>query len=210
MSKILIIDDHPLFRDSLSRILSQEDFKGEKPEIFCAEDAPSALKMINDHQDLDMVLTDIDMPGMDGLTLLQQIKTFLPDAIIVMISGSEQVADVQKALSFGAQGFIQKSSETSVLLAALKLILAGGTYIPPLLLEQQAATIPAREETVALTSRQMDILRYLHQGYQNKVIAYELDLSEATVKVHVRHIFSVLGVKNRTQAVQKALELGIL
>jgi DNA-binding NarL/FixJ family response regulator len=150
------------------------------------------------------------MPGMDGLTLLQQIKTFLPDAIIVMISGSEQVADVQKALHFGARGFIQKSSETSVLLAALQLILAGGTYIPPLMLEEQPANIPARQETASLTARQMDILQYLHQGQQNKVIAYELDLSEATVKVHVRHIFSVLGVKNRTQAVQKALELGIL
>jgi DNA-binding NarL/FixJ family response regulator len=210
VSKILIIDDHPLFRDSLSGILSKEKLKGETPQIFTAEDASSALQIINENKDLDMVLTDIDMPGMDGLTLLQQIKTFLPQTTIVMVSGSEQATDVQKALHFGAKGFIQKSSETSILLAALQLILAGGTYIPPLMLEEQPTNIPTRQETASLTARQMDILQYLHQGQQNKVIAYELDLSEATVKVHVRHIFSVLGVKNRTQAVQKALELGIL
>jgi len=210
VSKILIIDDHPLFRDSLSGILKKEKFKDEIPQIFLAEDAASALKIIHKNSDLDMVLSDIDMPGMDGLTLLQQIKTFLPNTTIVMISGSESPADVQKAINFGAKGFIQKSSETSVLLAALQLILAGGTYIPLLMLEQQVASIQPRQETASLTPRQMDILQYLHQGQQNKVIAYELDLSEATVKVHVRHIFSVLGVKNRTQAVQKALELGIL
>jgi len=210
MSKILIIDDHPLFRDSLSIILKKEKLKGQEPQIFLADDAASALKLIHKNNDLNMVLSDIDMPGMDGLTLLQQIKTFLPQATIVMISGSENPADVQKAINFGAQGFIQKSSETSVLLAALQLILAGGTYIPPLILEQQTASLQPRPETASLTTRQMEILQYLHQGQQNKVIAYELDLSEATVKVHVRHIFSVLGVKNRTQAVQKALEVGIL
>ncbi len=210
MSKILIIDDHPLFRDSLSSILSKEKFQGETPEILTAENSATALKIIHKNKDLGLILTDIDMPGMDGLTLLQQIRTFLPHATIVMISGSENPKDVQKAINFGAKGFIQKSSETSVLLAALQLILAGGTYIPPLMLEQQTLNIEPRPETASLTSRQMDILHYLHKGQQNKVIAYELDLSEATVKVHVRHIFSVLGVKNRTQAVQKALELGIL
>ena len=210
MSKILIIDDHPLFRDSLSGILKNEKFKGVTPKIIHAEDAPHALKVIHENKDLDMILTDIDMPGMDGLTLLQQIRTFLPETVIVMISGSENPHDVQKALNFGAKGFIQKNSETPVLLAALKLILAGGTYIPPLMLEQQSINLDPRPETVSLTARQMDILQYLHKGQQNKVIAYELDLSEATVKVHVRHIFSVLGVKNRTQAVQKALELSIL
>ncbi len=210
MSKILIIDDHPLFRDSLSGILQKEKLNVKNPQILLAEDDAKALKIIHENKDLNMVLSDIDMPGMDGLTLLQQIKTFLPNTIIVMISGSENPADVQKAINFGAKGFIQKNSETSVLLAALQLILAGGTYIPPLMLEQQTADVRPRQETASLTARQMDILQYLHQGQQNKVIAYELDLSEATVKVHVRHIFSVLGVKNRTQAVQKALEIGIL
>ncbi|HID37053.1 MAG TPA: response regulator transcription factor [Ghiorsea sp.] len=210
MSKILIIDDHPLFRDSLSGMLQKEKLKGESPQVFLAEDAATALKIIHKNNDLDMVLSDIDMPGMDGLTLLQQIKSFLPNTIIVMVSGSENPADVQKAINFGAKGFIQKSSETSILLAALQLILAGGTYIPPLMLEQHVVSTHPRQETASLTPRQMDILQYLHQGQQNKVIAYKLDLSEATVKVHVRHIFSVLGVKNRTQAVQKALEIGIL
>jgi len=210
VSKILIIDDHPLFRDSLSGMLQKEKLKGESPQVFLAEDAATALKIIHKNNDLDMVLSDIDMPGMDGLTLLQQIKSFLPNTIIVMVSGSENPADVQKAINFGAKGFIQKSSETSILLAALQLILAGGTYIPPLMLEQHVVSTHPRQETASLTPRQMDILQYLHQGQQNKVIAYKLDLSEATVKVHVRHIFSVLGVKNRTQAVQKALEIGIL
>ena len=210
MTKILIIDDHPLFRDSLSNILSKEKFKGEYPDILTAENAAEALTIIHKNKDLGMILTDIDMPGMDGLTLLQQIRAFLPDTIIVMISGSENPHDVQKAINFGAKGFIQKNNETSVLIAALQLVLAGGTYIPPLMLEQQAVSASPRPETVSLTARQMDILQYLHQGKQNKIIAYELDLSEATVKVHVRHIFSVLGVKNRTQAVQKAVELGVL
>ncbi len=210
MSKVLIIDDHPLFRDSLSNILSQQKLQDTTPEIFTAEDAVKALNIISKNKDLDIILADIDMPSMDGLTLLQQIKSTLPHAIIVMISGSENPLDVQKAIHFGAKGFIQKSSETSVLIAALQLILAGGTYIPPLILEQPDIDVGANTKTVSLTTRQMEILKFLHQGKQNKIIAHELDLSEATVKVHVRHIFSVLGVKNRTQAVQKALDLGIL
>ncbi len=208
MSKILIVDDHPLFRESLSGVLQGLELHGKNPTILLAEDAMHALTVIEENKDIDIIMADIDMPGMDGLTLLKQIKPLLPDTIIVMISGSENSIDVQHALKLGAKGFIQKNSETSILLAALKLILAGGTYIPPLMLESQMTM--QEEKQASLTTRQMEILKHLQQGMQNKIIAYKLDLSEATVKVHVRHIFSVLGVKNRSQAVQKALELGIL
>jgi len=208
MSKILVVDDHPLFRESLSGVLQGLELHGEKPEVLLAEDAAHALNMIDKHKDIDIIMADIDMPGMDGLTLLKQIKPMLPNTMIVMISGSENSIDVHHALKLGAKGFIQKNSETSVLLAALQLILAGGTYIPPLMLESQLDM--EEEKQAALTRRQLEILKHLQQGMQNKIIAYQLDLSEATVKVHVRHIFSVLGVKNRSQAVQKALELGIL
>jgi len=210
MSKILIIDDHPLFRESMASILEKLEPSAGTSSIFQAEDATSALALITKNPDFDLILTDIDMPGMDGLLLLQQLTTILPDTTIVMISGSEKHTDVQQALQLGAKGFIQKNSETPVLLAALQLILAGGTYIPPLLLSAKTPPIAEPVATANLTRRQLEILAFLKQGLQNKVIAHQLDLSEATVKVHVRHIFSVLGVKNRTQAVQKALELGIL
>ena len=210
MSKILIIDDHPLFRESMASILATLEPSAGTSSIFQAEDAVSALALITKNSDFDLILTDIDMPGMDGLLLLQQLTTILPDTTIVMISGSEKHTDVQQALKLGAKGFIQKNSETPILLAALQLILAGGTYLPPLLLNAKTPAIAEPAATANLTRRQLEILAFLKQGLQNKVIAHELDLSEATVKVHVRHIFSVLGVKNRTQAVQKALELGIL
>jgi len=211
MAKILIIDDHPLFRESLKGMLEKIDVDGEGSIVYQAENAMSALTIIEETKDLKLVLTDIDMPGMDGITLLQKLKTLLPEATVVMISGSESHEDVQRALKLGAKGFIQKNAETPVLLAALQLVLAGGTYIPPLILEAQNNPMPTTNDvTMNLTERQMEILSYLKQGLQNKLIAHELDLSEATVKVHVRHIFSVLGVKNRTQAVQKAQDIGIL
>jgi len=210
MAKILIIDDHPLFRESLTGILSKIDVDDEETAVFQAENALSALSIIEKNTDLKLILTDIDMPGMDGIALLQKLRTLLPDTTVVMISGSESYEDVQQALKLGAKGYIQKNAETPVLLAALQLVLAGGTYIPPLILETQKSSIPSTNVSMNLTERQMEILTYLKQGLQNKIIAHELDLSEATVKVHVRHIFSVLGVKNRTQAVQKAQEIGIL
>ncbi|MDX8387955.1 MAG: response regulator transcription factor [Ghiorsea sp.] len=210
MTTTLIIDDHPLFRDSLSSVLKKLGTAGEDHTIFQAEDALSALKIISTHNDIDLIVTDIEMPGMDGITLLQELEVILPKAIKVIISGSERASDVKRALKLGAKGFIQKNAETPILLAALQLIMAGGTYIPPLILRTQKAIADQPDPTITLTDRQMEILTFLQQGQQNKVIAHTLDLSEATVKVHVRHIFSVLGVKNRTQAVQKAQEIGIL
>ena len=210
MKKILIVDDHPLFRESLIGILGKLNLQTQPPEILQAENAKAAIEIIRDNLDVDLILSDIDMPGMKGLELLQELKKILPNAAIVVISGSEKHSDVQHALSLGAKGFIQKNAETSVLLAALQLILAGGTYIPPLFLQAPQAPFIDPESPMILTERQREILVFLQQGQQNKIIAYELDLSEATVKVHVRHIFSVLGVKNRTQAVQKAQQLGLI
>jgi len=210
MANILIIDDHPLFRESLKGILEKNTLHNEAFEIIQADNASDALALISQQKSLKYIFTDIEMPGMDGIALLQVLRKQLPETNIVMISGSESPEDVQKALKLGAKGFIQKNSETSILLAALQLIFAGGTYIPPLMLEAQSIPTPASQAPMNLTERQLEILSFLQQGLQNKIIAHQLDLSEATVKVHVRHIFSVLGVKNRTQAVQKAQEIGIL
>jgi len=210
MKKILIVDDHPLFRESLSGMLCKRSPWPEEPSVFLAENASQALNIINDNEHFDLILSDIDMPGMDGLLLLQQLVNVQPHAAIIMISGSESQLDIQKALQLGAKGFIQKNSESSVIVAAIQLVLAGGTYIPPLILQAPMQSNAVVMDSSPLTERQMEILAFLKEGMQNKLIAHTLDLSEATVKVHVRHIFSVLGVKNRTQAVQKAIRLGIL
>ncbi len=210
MAKILIIDDHPLFRESLAHILKKLSPRNTPFTIYEAENSASALKVIAANSDLKLILTDIDMPGISGLSLLEQLRELTPEAAVVMISGSENHTDAKTSLRLGARGFIQKSTETPILLAALQLILAGGTYIPPLILDECISSQPEQQKQAVLTDRQLEILGHLQHGQQNKFIAHELDLSEATVKVHVRHIFSVLGVKNRVQAVQKARELRLL
>lgn len=210
MKKILIIDDHPLFRESLSLILQKLEGSKHVSTIYLAESAVQSLKIIDKNEGFDLILCDIDMPGMDGLVLLQQLRSLQPHSAIVMISGTENIADIQKALRLGAKGFIQKNSDTLVMIAAIQLVLAGGIYLPPVLLHNINGRELSPIEEPTLTQRQMDILGYLKLGMQNKLIAHQLDLSEATVKVHVRHIFSVLGVKNRTQAVQKAQKNGML
>ncbi|MDQ6990013.1 MAG: response regulator transcription factor [Mariprofundaceae bacterium] len=208
---ILIADDHPLFRESLAlMLLNMPQHQPQQTTILQAEDAHICLDMVKENPDITMILTDIDMPGMDGLALLQQLKKLLPDIPVVMISGSDKHAHIQQALKFGASGFIPKSSTTPILFAALQLVLAGGIYLPPILLESAPPPHLASKTPSTLTERQQEILFFLQQGMQNKMIAHTLDLSEATVKVHVRGVFSVLGVKNRTQAVQKALEEGLL
>jgi len=215
MLKILIIDDHPLFRESLSLSLCATSPSHKASDILSASHGAEALEIINKNKDIKLILSDLDMPGIPGLILLQQMIELLPKTPIVMISASEHHADVQKSLSIGAKGYIPKSSKINVLLAALQLVLAGGTYLPPLLLNAPQQKKPAFDPTqsiriIQLTERQREILHYLEEGAQNKVIAYNLRLSEATVKVHVRALFSVLGVKNRNQAVEKARVKGLL
>lgn len=206
--KILIADDHTLFRESLSLLLLRLD--DQAPTIIQANHSEQAIQLAGQHDDLDMILMDIDMPGISGMSAIKTLRDIVPDVPIIMISADDASHQIFKAIDLGARGFIPKTTSADVMLSALKLVLNGGTYLPEQLLVAYQNHGGDSGHEQQLTPRQMEILRLLQKGEQNKNIAHQLNLSESTVKVHVRRIFTALGARNRSQAVNHAIERGIL
>jgi DNA-binding NarL/FixJ family response regulator len=212
--KILICDDHALFRAGLRLVLRELE---ASTELLDASSAEETFRLVDVHPDLDLVLMDLNMPGMDGLAALETLRARSPALPVVIVSGSERHADVRAAIERGAAGFIPKSSNPPVLLAALRLILSGGVYVPPLVLaatpaeERGAATETRRERAAALTPRQLEVLELMAAGRTNREIRDALGIAEGTVKAHVATILEALGVANRTEAgaVMRQLGLGV-
>lgn len=211
--KILIADDHELFRDGLRHVLAQLD---AAPEIVEAKDFPEAIHLAGDTPDLNIILMDLTMPGMDWEDGLRALKSHLHDEVpVIILSAAESRDHVLKAVNLGASGFIPKSSSSRIMLSALKLVLSGGVYLPPALLDSSSDTLEngggaLNENAVAyLTPRQREVLTLLGQGKSNKEIARVLQLAEGTVKLHVTAILKALNVNNRTRAVVAAAQLGL-
>ena len=208
--KILIADDHALFREGLRYVLAGV---GDDVEILEAKDGAGALVLVAARPDLDLVLLDLAMPGMDGLAGLRALRARTPSVPVVILSASEETIDIRLALDGGAMGFIPKSSTSEVMLSALRLVLSGGVYLPPAILQRSrtgkgpVASAELTLESLGLTPRQHDVLRLLGQGKSNKEIARALVLAEGTVKLHVSAILKALDVGNRTQAVVAAARL---
>lgn len=210
--KILIADDHELFRDGLRHVLDQL----EGPlSIVEASDFSQALALIQGEGDIDIVLLDLGMPGMAWNEALARMKDMVSrDVPIIVLSASDDRRHVLQAVNLGAAGFIPKTSSSRVMLSALKLVLSGGVYLPPALLEQgnsgDGNGAMVSESAVAfLTPRQREVLALLGQGKSNKEIARVLQLAEGTVKLHVTAILKALNVNNRTRAVVAASQLGL-
>jgi DNA-binding NarL/FixJ family response regulator len=211
MTKFLVVDDHALTREGVRLALGA---LGEDVTVLDAASVDAALAAIDRHRDVDLVLLDIGLAGADGFSLLRELRRDKSTVPVVVLSGTEQRDQVLKALDLGALGFIPKSSSVEIMLQAVRLVLAGGTYIP-----QQALPSPrtAKKEAAGghrlaiegLTERQRQILALMAQGKPNKLIADDLDISEATVKAHITDILRALGVTNRTQAVIVAGDSGI-
>ncbi|HEV7372334.1 response regulator transcription factor [Arenibaculum sp.] len=211
--RILIGDDHLLFREGLRRLLEQ---LGADNSFADASTFDEVLAMVEAGEVFDLILIDLQMPGWPGFSGIEQLCGTVPDTPVVVVSASESQGDVRASLDAGASGYIPKSSSVKIMLSALHLVLAGGIYLPPSVIgaDTAAATTanggaPQRIAATAqlLTQRQWEVLSCLREGKSNKQIAYELGLSEGTVKIHVTAIFKTLGVKNRTQAVIVASEL---
>lgn len=213
--KILLIDDHALFRDGIRLLLGE---LSPEPEVLEAGDCGSGCALLEQHPDVSLILLDLELPDLNGTEALQRIRGRYPDIRLVVVSAHENVSNVLAALDAGALGFIPKAATPEIMLAALNLVLAGGIYLPPVMLsadtrndasaEQSGAALPEGPALEGLSDRQVTVLRKLLQGRSNKDICRELDLSPSTVKNHVSAVFRVLNVSTRTQAVVAAARLG--
>lgn len=198
--KILFVDDHALFREGLAELL-----KGLAPEVAIIQtgNAATALAAAATASDIDLVLLDLMMPGINGLDLLETLKGELPSARIIVLSADETHRSIMQAIDKGAMGYIPKTSTWAIMQQALRLVLAGGIYLPAALLaSQQVPGDPGPD--LNLTPRQMDVLRCLLRGMPNKIICRELGIAEGTIKTHIAAVFSALHVHNRTEAVVEA------
>ena len=158
----------------------------------------------------DLILTDLAMPGMPWHESLRLLRENNPETPIVVLSAVSDHDNVTKAIDLGASGFIPKTSPSKLILGALRLVLAGGLYLPSELLTNAAGTDDADGKNNILTPRQLDVLKLIAQGKPNKIIANELHLSEGTVKLHVTAILKALNVINRTGAVSAARDMGLI
>lgn len=199
--RIIIVDDHPLFRDALRQALSDQFDALEIAEAGSLETLSQTLETATE---TDLVLLDLTMPGVKGFSGLLYLRAQYPEIPVVIVSANEDPAAIRRCIEFGASGFITKSLSVDTIREAVAAVLAGSVWTPP----EVDLGVAGREETAELVARlatltpqQVRVLMMLSEGLLNKQIAYNLGVSEATVKAHVSAILQKLGVDSRTQAV---------
>ncbi len=201
--KFLIIDDHPMLRQGVAAVL--RDLQAGV-SVLEADDGAAGLAQAAQNADLACALVDLRLNGLSGLDTVVQLRQAHPALPVIMLSASEDPADVRAALAAGARGYCPKSAGHATMLAAVRLVLAGEIYVPPLM-ASAPAVVP--EAPAPLTARQLEVLHLVCKGRPNKDIARQLGMQEKTVKTHVTAIFRALGVVNRAQAVIAARKAGL-
>jgi DNA-binding NarL/FixJ family response regulator len=210
--RVIIGDDHALFRKGLQLQLQQ---MAPSVEVLNARNFAEVMHLAESEDNLDLLLLDLGMPGVDWRQAIDALHNQFPNLPIVVISADEKRSHILDALDHGAVGYIPKSSEGSVMLRALELVLAGGVYLPPeILAPRGAGSLESTSENglalPQLTPRQTTVLSLLAAGQSNKEIARTLDLSEGTVKHHVAAVLKAFNAGSRAQAVLLAARFGLL
>jgi DNA-binding NarL/FixJ family response regulator len=212
---ILLADDHALFRDGVRYVLQQLD---DSVNILDAASFPEALNHAEQYPQVDLALLDLNMPGGDGAPSVRAFHLRYPEIPLVVVSGSEERDDIERVMEFGAMGYVSKMTSGKVMLSALRMVLEGGVYLPPQLLQQTVAIMDngptdkrsSRSNEFGLTVRQMEVLQHLADGKSNKDISKEMNLAEGTIKIHVAAVFQALHVNSRLEAVRVGQRLGML
>jgi DNA-binding NarL/FixJ family response regulator len=200
-TRILIADDHPLFRGALRQALAPV---AAQLEIAEAGDLNAASAHLANHPDTDLILLDLTMPGVRGFSGLIYLRAQYPGVPVIVVSGNQERSVVRRCIDFGAAGFIPKTLDVELMRQAIRQVLDGGTWTPSdvdLAAPMDKDTSDIIRRMASLTPQQVRVLMMLSEGLLNKQIAYELSVSEATVKAHVSAILQKLGVESRTQAV---------
>ena len=205
--RVLIADDHPLFRGAMRAALNGVFAELSVTEAGSFEDVVAALDA---EPEVDLILLDLKMPGVSGFSGLALLRAQHPAVPVMIVSGIEDAATVRTCLDFGAAAYVPKTTPVDTINLAVRAVLEGGSWTPP----DVDVSLPADRETsdlirrlASLTPQQMRVLTMLSEGLLNKQIAYELSVSEATVKAHVSAILTKLGVESRTQAVIAASKI---
>jgi DNA-binding NarL/FixJ family response regulator len=226
--KVLLVDDHPLILSALQTIIQG---LGDDVTVVGVDSAQAARLALQQDSDYDLVLLDLSLGDADGFDVLTEFRQTYPALPVVVVSASDRASDVIRAIDLGAMGFVPKRSSNTALFDALRMVMSGGLYVPPMMLGLDLGAPPPAGDTVpavmrplsepalggqahaephqqaisldkfGVTPRQAEVLSLLLQGLPNKLIARELNLSVETVKDHVAAVLRALGVSSRTQAV---------
>lgn len=203
--RVLIADDHPLFRDALHQVVTEVS---DAAIVVEAHDFTQALALLAQSESFDLILLDLNMPGMEGFTSLLRLRDENPDTPVVVVSASEDSGIIERAMTCGAAGFIPKSTPKDEMIAAIRVVMAGGEYLPGEAHPRPTGRYADLDEQLgSLTKQQRKVLSLLARGKSNKQIAFELDVTNTTVKAHVTAILRKLKVTSRTQAVIVARQI---
>lgn len=204
--RILLADDHGLVRDAIGALLQKDD-----PEaiVIKTKDLPSAITALRQDGPYDVIILDMRMPGMNGLSGIADIKKISPDTPIMIMSGNASTEDVHAALEMGAKGFVPKTLAGRSLINAVRLVAGGDSYVP-IDVFKNSNTSSSQGLREKLTKRETEVLAQLRQGHSNKEIARALTIAEATVKLHIRSLSKKFSARNRTDIIIRAIDAGVL